>query len=780
MKSMKNWKFLVIALVMPLIFFHVSYAVAYESDAKPQISLLKERLNDSKEEIFNNYKNMTYNLISSQLLSISNECLMLKSSLENAKVEMSSKLQIISSPNDDTLKTYGDEYLSKEKNIIKSNLESISTQINELNVINDNSLYLLNKIKEDRENNMIGMLTTHSQSILSPGYWAGNDADKEKYLKTYGYISDFFHQEINDNKSGLILSVVFLFSLIGFICSAFKYNLLNKILVKYFPGSKVVKSFLAITTLITLTVSTIIYLDVTNVLLEIPDNDNDLISQMYQGIAKLIVFTAVIYGIGKAILQPDNSSWRMSRLSDEVAKFIMNQIRILSFLMIIISTIDVINVMSFTSYKSTFFTYGLGALVIASSLVILSIKTGRIKSSDKESSTVIFLLLRLVTFITGVLTLALLIIGYIPLARYICYEFLWCSAVLGVVYISLNFVSDLFDYIFSKENNLGSRLIPSLNISDKRVDQLSSLLSAFFRVIIIISAAIIFLNNSLVTSSSFDFFSKVSLIWSNQSIGTSNIVPRQILKGILFLVAGYYTVKVVLQWLESDFLPKTSVDKGIQISILTLTRNVSYIFLVFITLAVIGVQWAKLAWIVSALSVGIGFGLQDIVKNFISGIILLTERPIKVGDSVGVSGVEGDVKRIKVRATEIQLSDKSTVFIPNSQLISQNVRNISMGNPLGVVTIALTFPKITSPISARDVMVSCVENNERFLKDPKPFVRFKDISENGLILGLTAYVKTTSMTSRARSDLLFDIYEAMDLKGIPLSINQVLILKDMD
>ncbi|MFP3449237.1 mechanosensitive ion channel family protein, partial [Pseudomonas sp. SIMBA_067] len=87
----------------------------------------------------------------------------------------------------------------------------------------------------------------------------------------------------------------------------------------------------------------------------------------------------------------------------------------------------------------------------------------------------------------------------------------------------------------------------------------------------------------------------------------------------------------------------------------------------------------KLAWIVSALSVGIGFGLQEIVKNFISGLILLTERPVKVGDLVSISGIEGDIRRINVRATEIQLGDKSTVIVPNSQFISQNVRNATMG-----------------------------------------------------------------------------------------------------
>ncbi|PYB17040.1 DUF3772 domain-containing protein, partial [Serratia marcescens] len=125
--------------------------------------------------------------------------------------------------------------------------------------------------------------------------------------------------------------------------------------------------------------------------------------------------------------------------------------------------------------------------------------------------------------------------------------------------------------------------------------------------------------------------------------------------------------------------------------------NIGYVLVILITLAALGIQWSNLAWIVSALSVGIGFGLQEIVKNFISGLILLTERPVKVGDMIGIGGVEGDVRRINVRATEIQLSDRSTMIVPNSQLISQNVRNATMGNAQGVVTIALTFPTSIDP-----------------------------------------------------------------------------------
>ncbi|WP_321147334.1 mechanosensitive ion channel family protein, partial [Serratia nevei] len=162
--------------------------------------------------------------------------------------------------------------------------------------------------------------------------------------------------------------------------------------------------------------------------------------------------------------------------------------------------------------------------------------------------------------------------------------------------------------------------------------------------------------------------------------------------------------------------PKTISDVGIRASLVTLFSNIGYVLVILITLAALGIQWSNLAWIVSALSVGIGFGLQEIVKNFISGLILLTERPVKVGDMIGIGGVEGDVRRINVRATEIQLSDRSTMIVPNSQLISQNVRNATMGNAQGVVTIALTFPTSIDPEQVRNILLSAYNEYETILE----------------------------------------------------------------
>jgi len=192
---------------------------------------------------------------------------------------------------------------------------------------------------------------------------------------------------------------------------------------------------------------------------------------------------------------------------------------------------------------------------------------------------------------------------------------------------------------------------------------------------------------------------------------------------------------------------------------------------------VMGLQWNKLAWIVSALSVGIGFGLQEIVKNFISGLILLTERPVKVGDLVSISGIEGDIRRINVRATEIQLGDKSTVIVPNSQFISQNVRNATMGNAQGVATITLTFPLDIDPVKVRQLLLDVYVDNERILDTPEPSVTFKDLTPAGIVLSVTGNVTSPRQVSGAKSDLLFDILTRLRKEGIVLSTPQTMIVE---
>jgi small-conductance mechanosensitive channel len=195
-----------------------------------------------------------------------------------------------------------------------------------------------------------------------------------------------------------------------------------------------------------------------------------------------------------------------------------------------------------------------------------------------------------------------------------------------------------------------------------------------------------------------------------------------------------------------------------------------------LVMSTLHINLTSLTWVVSALSVGIGFGLQQIVQNFISGLILLTERPVKVGDWVSLAGVEGDIRRINVRATEIQMSDRSTVIVPNSQFISQNVRNVTMANALGVVDVTLTLPLETDANRVRELLFAAYEEHDLILDAPATTVKFKELSASGMVIAVSGYVASPRQVSTTRSDLLFTILGRMREEGIALSSPQSMVL----
>ncbi|MCJ9712907.1 mechanosensitive ion channel, partial [Bordetella hinzii] len=179
----------------------------------------------------------------------------------------------------------------------------------------------------------------------------------------------------------------------------------------------------------------------------------------------------------------------------------------------------------------------------------------------------------------------------------------------------------------------------------------------------------------------------------------------------------------------------------------------------------------------SALSVGIGFGLQAVVQNFVSGLILLAERPVKVGDWVSLGGIEGDIQRINVRATEIQMSDRSTVIVPNSEFITKTVRNVTHANPLGLVQIKLPMPLSTDAQRVREIMLEAFGGHEDILETPAPNVFLDGIDNGHLMFNAKGYVSSPRSAYGVRSALLFEILGRLAGAGLDMSPPSTMLLR---
>jgi potassium efflux system protein len=257
------------------------------------------------------------------------------------------------------------------------------------------------------------------------------------------------------------------------------------------------------------------------------------------------------------------------------------------------------------------------------------------------------------------------------------------------------------------------------------------------------------------------------------------IKPGAVLNALVVFVLGLLLVRVIKRWLSEQLLPKTALDVGMQNSIVTLLGYVAVVIVFALALKTADVSLQSITWIASALSVGIGFGLQAIVSNFISGLILLAEQPVKVGDWVSMPGVEGDIRRINVRATEIQLSDRSTMIVPNSQFITQNLRNVTHGNALGRVKLSLPMPLDTDAAKMREIMMEALTDNPATLATPSPSVTLDDVNNIAMTFTGVAYVRGPREASAVKSDLLFDILARLAKAQLPLSSPQNMIVRNL-
>ena len=177
----------------------------------------------------------------------------------------------------------------------------------------------------------------------------------------------------------------------------------------------------------------------------------------------------------------------------------------------------------------------------------------------------------------------------------------------------------------------------------------------------------------------------------------------------------------------------------------------------------------RLTIVAGALSVGIGFGLQSIVGNFVSGLILLWERAIRVGDWVVVGDEQGYVRRINVRSTEIETFDRATMIVPNSNLITGIVKNWLRGDRVGRIKLALSPHSGVDPEMLRDIMLAAARAQEDVLRIPAPQVMFLGMEASGFKFELWCYVDDVEKSSRVRSDLHFDLHRRLSEAGITMA-----------
>jgi len=217
-------------------------------------------------------------------------------------------------------------------------------------------------------------------------------------------------------------------------------------------------------------------------------------------------------------------------------------------------------------------------------------------------------------------------------------------------------------------------------------------------------------------------------------------------------------------------MPRTGIEPGLQHSIATLVGYALLIAAVALALGQLGIEAQQIALVAGALSVGIGFGLQSVVSNFVSGIVLLAERPIRVGDWVVVKNEEGIVRRISVRATEIETFDHASVIIPNSDFITGAVKNLTRSDTISRITVKVRAPYDGDVGTAREILLACASDHPQVLQTPPPRVLLMALGDFALEFELRCFVANVHASLTAKSDLHMAILQRFRAAGITIPV----------
>ena len=186
----------------------------------------------------------------------------------------------------------------------------------------------------------------------------------------------------------------------------------------------------------------------------------------------------------------------------------------------------------------------------------------------------------------------------------------------------------------------------------------------------------------------------------------------------------------------------------------------------------IGIGWSQVQWLAAAITVGLGFGLQEIFANFVSGIILLFERPVRVGDTVTVGGISGTVTRIQMRATTITDWDRKELIIPNNEFVTGQIINWTLTDAILRVRIHVGIARGSDTETARRLLLQCAEQNERILDDPAPQALFCSFGDSSLEFELRAFIPKIDHLVPARHELHNAIDQAFREAKIEIAFPQ--------
>ncbi len=360
--------------------------------------------------------------------------------------------------------------------------------------------------------------------------------------------------------------------------------------------------------------------------------------------------------------------------------------------------------------------------------------------------------------------------GYLALSRFLAQQLVVTGSILGAVYLLLLWVDGLGQALVDDDSVMGQWLIRRLGLEKRRREQLVPLLSVLLKAaVVVVSVPLIMLQWGYTWPDIGEWYRQLffGLHIPNTEVSIAALLAATIVFGI-----AYAAARLFQSWLDAEVLAPSGISGGVRDSIRISVGYVGVTLAVLAALSYAGFNLSSLAILAGAFSVGIGFGLQSVVNNFVSGLILLAERPIKVGDLVVVGGEEGYVRKISVRSTEIETADHAHVVIPNSYFITEKVKNWTRRNNRGRVVIAVSVAHGCDPRQVQVILLKLAQDHPNVTSVPEPAVELEDFGADCLNFKLYACTYDLAKNLGTRTDLRMAILERLKEAGIQLPLRQ--------
>lgn len=500
-------------------------------------------------------------------------------------------------------------------------------------------------------------------------------------------------------------------------------------------------------------------------------------------LARYLIIFFIGYGLIKAVFTPEKLSWRLTPLHTGASTRVVKRLRVVLVVYVVIGAIG--SSIAWTSLSEALESTSsfVAAMLIFPALWALLrhrvwVRGGATAEQEAASSSGDDIpppskFWRRIRAVLSFLLLSIPIsatLGYPRLTLFLINAFI-LTGLAGAGLLALRWLlKGAFNEVLNGGHQISERVLEFLDIRDEGSARLQGWLNFAVDIILIILTGAILLPLWGVDSD--ETLSWLARGFRGVQIGSYTFSIQDILLAIAIFATILLLTRIVQRLFDQHLLGSLVRDIGVRTALKTGVGYIGVIIAALVGISALGLDLSNLAIIAGALSVGLGFGLQNVVSNFVSGLILLAERPIKPGDWIVVGDHEGTVKKVNVRSTEIETFQRASLIIPNADLVASPVTNWTHKNVLGRLEVKIGVAYGSDVDLVRETLLDIAKAHPMVIMHPEPVVIFSDFGASSLDFELRCFLRDIAWVVLTGSEIRFSINQAFTEKGIEIPFPQ--------